>query len=211
MKKLIVCILFAKILFLIGCNTGNISTPFDPSVQVTIDSTIIADYFLEQGYPIDDESISENGVRFVILDEGSGEKIDESDNVAFNYVGFLLNDTIFDTTIDEIADSIRIEVEESIVNRGDTTNLEAWLINKFSSENSPFEITYTQSGWTFNDRFISGFSEGIRFTFDKMGINGRALIFLPSHLAYGFNGNLPLIGSNEVIAFELIPVEIFKQ
>jgi len=199
----------------LGCGEVNIATPFDINVQRRADSTLIADHFLEKGYPINDETITRAGVRFIILDQGIGDKINESDIVSFDFTGFLLNDTIFDTSYEEIADSIRLAIEESITNRGDTigTLFEESILNSFREDKAyqPFNITYSASGWTIRDLFIRGFTDGIGATFKKMGVNGKALIFIPSDLAYSTLGRFPLIDPNAVIAFELSPVEITKQ
>lgn len=209
-----VSILIVLITIFFSCDDGTVITIEDPSVQREIDSIIIADYFLENGYPLSDDNITESGVRFVILEQGSDSLIGESDNVSFDYVGFMLNDTIFDTSIQEIADSIRIAVEESIDARGDTvgTDDEELILLTFREERDylPLEITYSTSGWPYNGRFVTGFSDGITATFNQMGVGGKAIIAMTSSLAYGSIGS-GLIPGDEVIAFELYPVAIERQ
>ncbi len=193
-----------------SCGT-EIEPPIDPAIQAAEDSATIVNYIDDLGLTGQD-SILLTGVHYVILDSGDGEFIDESDIVKFHYLGKTLNDTIFDSSIKEIADSIRTLVQADTV--GVEASLEQLsLLIAFEEDRSyePFEITYTASGWPISGRFINGFEQGVSATFRNMKEGGRALIVIPSAQAYGQGGSGVLIPPNTVIAFELFPVDVVKQ
>ena len=192
-------VLIATVL-LTACGDGNVVVQVDPAIQLASDSVIIAEYMDGKGY--DGYETTSAGVRYFIIKEGAGAAIDESDIVTFDFIGMLTNDSIFDTSIKTIGDSIR--------------NVEN-IPDKFSaafSENktySSFTITYASSGWTINGQFVAGFSNGVSVTFNKMNVGGKAVIAIPSALGYGASGSGLLIPPNAVIVFELLPTEITKQ
>ena len=102
--KNLVFILVAYFILMLGSCGSDVLPPIDPTVQAEEDSIIVANYISELGLTGQDSMLS-TGVRYIILDSGSGESIDESDIVDFNYIGMTLNDTIFDTSIQSVADS----------------------------------------------------------------------------------------------------------
>lgn len=187
-------------LVMLACGDGNVVIQVDPDIQLEVDSIIIADYLDEKGY--ENFSTTASGVRYLILEQGSGDPIDESDIVTFDYIGMLTNDSIFDTSIQAIGDSI-----------SNVENIPDKFATTFSSSRiySPFIITYATSGWTINGQFVDGFSDGVSASFDEMNVGGRALIIMPSALAYGVGGSGLLIPSNSVLIFELLPTEVTKQ
>lgn len=198
MKKGLFAIVTA--LILLSCGDGNVIIEVDPAIQLAEDSTIIAEYMEDKGY--DDFKTTVSGVRYIILEEGSGLPIDESDIVTFDFIGKLTNDSIFDTSIKAIGDSIR--------------NVEN-IPDKFSSSfaesrvYSSYEITYSASGWTINGQFVRGFSDGVSATFKEMNVGGHALIIMPSVLGYGTGSRGLLIPENAVLIFEFFPSEVTKQ
>lgn len=191
---------------LIACGDGNVVVAVDPVVQFEVDSIKIREYLTMQGFSDDEIGVTENGINYVILDPGTGEKIDESDFVEYNYIGKTLGDTIFDTSIKEVNDSLSLFYKENPIIIGGET------VNVFTrTEFEPFFITYSSSGWSTPTGLISGWGEGIASTFNKLGTNGRALIAIPSASAYGTSGIGVFIDSNTPIAFELSIVKITKQ
>ncbi|MEP1035585.1 FKBP-type peptidyl-prolyl cis-trans isomerase [Ekhidna sp.] len=197
MKKGLFTIVTA--LILLACGDGNVVVQVDPALQFTEDSITIAEYMEDKGYTFETTS---SGVRYVILEDGSGDPIDESDIVTFDYIGMLTNDSIFDTSIKAVGDSIR-NVED----------IPAKFTSTFTETRnySPFTITYSFSGWTINGQFVQGFSDGVSASFREMNVDGRALIVMPSALAYGTSGSGLIIPPNTVIAFELLPTDVIKQ
>ena len=212
MKNLFLALsLFSGIIW-ISCGGPEIITPIDPSIQAAEDSATIVNY-LDDLNLLGMDSMLATGVHYVVLDSGDSNAIDESDIVSFNYTGMLLSDSIFDTTIEEIADSIRIAVEAGIT-PGDTSITEFTYLLSFSEERtfSPIEYTYSGSGWTLGSvGFIPGFTSGVSASFNGLKSGGSTLILIPSAQAYGTRGSGVLIGPNTVIAFKLEVIDVIKQ
>ncbi len=205
------------VLWLMACGDGNVFIATDPDIQLAEDSVLIKSFFEAKG--LTDFETTERGVRYAILDEGVGEKISESDIVTFDYIGMLAEETIidgdtiiFDTSIKAVGDSIRAHFLVDSVGMEDKTIPELLLFTYTESRiYSPFIITYASSGWTVEGQFVPGFSDGITQTFNQMGIEGRALIAMPSSLAYGTFPQGSLIPANSVLVFELRPTSVIEQ
>ena len=91
------------VFWLMACGDGNVFIATDPDIQLAEDSIIIKNYLEDRGFS--NFETSEEGLRYVILEEGTGTPIDESDIVTFDYIGMLTNDTIFDTSVKTVGDS----------------------------------------------------------------------------------------------------------
>lgn len=211
MKNLFLALGLFTIILWTSCGDGNVVIPTDPTIQAAEDSATIINHLADLGLS-GEASRTETGVYYVPLTEGNGETIDESDIVTFNYTGKLLNDTIFDTTIGKIADSIRMAIQNDTVGI-EATNIHLSLLNTFAETRNfePFVFTYSGSGWTIDGQFISGFKDGISASFKNMKVGGTVLILIPSGEAYGTSGTGGLIEPNTVITFELSPIEVIKQ
>lgn len=236
MKNFLSIVVLFLITLSLSCS-GDIAEPPDLSIQATEDSVAIVNYIHDLGLS-DLDSVLASGVHFIVLD--SGQKvddgavdtlsIDESDIVDVDYIGKLLTDTIFDTSIRGVADSIRLAVEANIT-PGDTLDVEYAVDTAFHEDKNyaPFEVVYTSTGWTING-FIEGFSEGLTASLGQLSVGGSALIVIPSALAYGVTGNVPtifkigvdesgedefalyqFIEPNKVIAFEIRIASLRKQ
>lgn len=215
MKNLIWIFCLIGLAAAISCSEDNILEVPDPSIQRAADIALIDDYLAENGFT--EVDTTESGVRYVIVEEGTGDAIDESDNVTFNYTGKLLSDTIFDSSIKLVVDSIRAAVSEDSVGLEDKSVHRSILLSfPELDQDRPFDITYTATGWSFEDSFITGFSDGILASFDSrktnsVKIGGKVLIAVPSDIAYGTVGSGYFIGPNTPILFELYPVKVEKQ
>ena len=193
-----------------ACGDGNVFIATDPDIQLAEDSIIIKNYLEDRGFS--NFETSEEGLRYVILEEGTGESIDESDIVTFDYIGMLTNDTIFDTSVKAVGDSIRAHFLVDSVGMSDKTIHEIFLISFTEGRvYDPFIVTYASSGWTVDGQFVPGFSEGIAVTFNQMNVGGRALIAMPSALGYATRPQGLLIPANSVLVFELRPTAVTKQ
>jgi FKBP-type peptidyl-prolyl cis-trans isomerase len=221
MKNFLFVFLSGAIALTVACGDGNLFVPTDPAIQAAEDSAIIVNYLADLGYEGEEVGVLPSGTRYVILDSGKvvedeskrdSISIDESDIVTFHFTGKLINDTIFDTSIKEVADSIRIKVAEDTVGLDDVSEHLVFL-DRFDEDNNyePITITYSSSGWTSTGLFIDGFSDGISATFNKMRIEGSAIVVMPSSEAYGERGSGALIPPNTVLVFELYPIEVIKQ
>lgn len=214
MKKGLFVVLMTMLILSMSCGDGNVTIIVDPAIQKGIDIEIINDYLTENGYSENEIDTTESGVRYVILDEGTGASIGESDQVEYNYVGQFLSDTIFDTSLQSIADSIRLVLVEDSVGLADKSVHELYL-NQFSENRTyqPFFITYTTSGWNFpsGDGVADGFFDGIAATFNQINVGGEVLFAIPSGEAYGTRGSGGLIGPDEVLIFTLSPTSVTEQ
>ncbi len=192
---------------------ADILVPVDPAIQAAEDSVIIVNYIDGLGYS-DRDSVLESGVHYVILDSGDVDPINESDIVNFDYIGKLLSDTLFDTSIEEIADSVRTAVEQDTLGTGEATLTQTALLIAFSDAKTyrPIEYTYSASGWTLgNSGFLGGFTDGVSAALNGLKVGGSALIVLPSAQAYGGRNDIFLIPANTVIAFELKVASVRSQ
>jgi len=200
------------LMILQSCGDGNVIVLENPSVQFKKDLAIITNYLADLGFEGDEIDTTKSGVRYVILDAGDPNLvIEESDIVSYHYIGRLANDTIFDTTIQEVADSIRAKVNADTVGKKDLT--EHYLILDTFLETKKYDsidFTYSKSGWTVT-QFIPGFKEGLIASFDGLGVGGGTLIAIPSSQGYGANATGLLIPANAVLIFELYPIAITKQ
>jgi FKBP-type peptidyl-prolyl cis-trans isomerase len=107
-------------------------------------------------------SVTESGLQYTILAEGSSDKVVKNDTVTVKYIGTLIDGTEFD--------------------KGEI----------------PGHIAGSRG-------LITGFDEGIRL----LGEGGKAVIYIPSDLAYGSRGNRG-IEPNSVLVFDIEVVKVNK-
>jgi cyclophilin family peptidyl-prolyl cis-trans isomerase len=118
------------------------------------------------------------GLQYVITKKGGGKKPAMGSTVYIHYAGFLENGTLFDSSIEDVSKTF----------------------GKFdparAAANQYIPIPF-QAGR--KDGLIPGFIEGI----EKMSIGDKAVLFIPSHLAYGEAGAGDVIPPNTNIIFEI--------
>ncbi|MEQ9424114.1 MAG: FKBP-type peptidyl-prolyl cis-trans isomerase [Cyclobacteriaceae bacterium] len=117
--------------------------------------------------------ITENGLRIVPFTEGSGEPPNPGDIISIDYTGSFLYGRVFDTTIEEDARAAEIFVDG---------NDYVPLVRNLGDPS-----------------LIRGWNEGVSY----MREGQRALLILPSHLAYGEDGFGQIIGPFRIIKFEM--------
>jgi cyclophilin family peptidyl-prolyl cis-trans isomerase len=118
------------------------------------------------------------GLQFVIIKKSGGKKPSPGSNVFVHYAGFLENGTLFDSSIEEVCKTFgKFDPNRAAANQYVPI---------------PFQIGS-------KDGLIPGFIEGI----EKMSIGDKAVIFIPSYLAYGEAGAGDVIPPNSNIIFEL--------
>lgn len=124
----------------------------------------------------------ESGLQIYYDKKGEGPKPKEGENVMINYAGYFTNGEMFNTNLLEVAETYAV-VDEA---------------RKAADAYKPIVTNST------DNRLIQGFREALQ----TMRIGDKATIFIPSHLAYGEQGNPPYIGPNTDIIFELELVEL---
>ncbi|OXA78220.1 peptidylprolyl isomerase [Flavobacterium aquidurense] len=118
------------------------------------------------------------GLEYVITEKGTGKKPANGTQVYIHYAGFLENGTLFDSSIEEVAKTF---------GKFDPARAEA-------KQYQPIPFTAgSKSG------LIPGFIEGI----EQLSFGDKAVIFIPSHLAYGATGAGNVIPPNANIVFEI--------
>ena len=118
------------------------------------------------------------GLKYIITQKGKGKKPAAGSIVYIHYAGFLENGTLFDSSLEDVSKTF----------------------GKFdparAAANQYVPISF-QIGK--KDGLIPGFIEGI----EKMSIGDKAVLFIPSYLAYGVAGAGDVIPPNTNIIFEI--------
>lgn len=123
---------------------------------------------------------TENGLYYVIEKEGTGEATTPGTTMYVNYAGYLLNGTLFDTSLPEIAKA-----------------------NNIFTEGRPYEPLPVNVGM---GQVIPGWDEGLMLL--KKG--SKAKFIIPSPLAYGENGAGALIPANSILVFDVEVTDVQK-
>lgn len=124
--------------------------------------------------------IDKSGLRYTVLSEGDGDIPQKGETVRVNYTGKLLDGTVFDTSIEEIAKS------EGTFNPG-----------------RPYEPYQFPLG---AGAVIKGWDIGIGLL--KAGT--KAVLYVPSPIGYGDRGSGAIIPPNAILIFDVELVEVVK-
>ena len=119
-----------------------------------------------------------SGLRYKILQTGSGKKPVEGSNVLISYAGYLEDGSLFDSSIE----SVNREFGKYDENRAKQNGYQ------------PFPFPYGKK-----DGLIPGFIEGL----EQIKLGDKALIYIPSKLGYGERGAGNVIPPNANIIFEI--------
>ena len=125
---------------------------------------------------------TKSGLQYVILEKGSGKKPAAGATIFIHYAGFFENGTLFDSSIEQVAASYG-KFDEG---------------RKAQGGYSPIAF---QAGK--KDGMIPGFIEGI----EQLSFGDRAVVFIPSNLAYGEGGAGDVIPPNTPLIFEITLLE----
>ena len=123
-----------------------------------------------------------SGLRYKVLQAGSGKKPVEGANVFINYAGYLEDGSLFDSSIE----SVNKECGKFDENRAKQNGYQ------------PFPFPYGKK-----DGLIPGFLEGLSL----MNLGDKALIYIPAKLGYGEKGAGNVIPPNANIIFEIEMLE----
>ncbi|KAA1246475.1 peptidylprolyl isomerase [Aquimarina sp. RZ0] len=130
----------------------------------------------------------ESGLEILFLEKGNGTQPKSGEIVNVNYKGFFTDGKIFDTNLIEVAKEFGLY---------DPNSQRA----KHPKGYAPIQMPYSPDA-----QMIPGFKEGIQ----KMKVGDKAVLFIPSHLAYGERGRTP-IPPNADLIFELEILSIQDQ
>ncbi|MEN2412862.1 peptidylprolyl isomerase [Flavobacterium mesophilum] len=119
-----------------------------------------------------------SGLEFVITEKGSGKKPATGSQIYIHYAGFLEDGTLFDSSIADV-------------------NKTFGKYDKARDEQHGYQPIPFQAGR--KDGLIPGFIEGI----EQLSFGDKAVLFIPSHLAYGATGAPGVIPPNANIIFEI--------
>ncbi|MGL1888540.1 MAG: FKBP-type peptidyl-prolyl cis-trans isomerase [Reichenbachiella sp.] len=189
--------------------------------QGNTDAVIIEDY-LESIGMTDQATEGEDGLYYVVLEEGIGAYPMINDIVSTDYIGKFTDGQIFDTSIKELAlttDSLYWvgegkDIEELMATTGgdlatviSDLNASSGVYTLYSSTRSYNPVTYnhTAEGTGISTGFISGFRTSMHLLTPELNTNGRGASIMPSALGYGTAGSSGgSIPSNTVLIFEFI-------
>lgn len=146
-------------------------------VLVVEEGKTIEAYAAEKGLTLQK---TENGLYYVIEQEGTGDVTTPGTTMYVNYAGYLLDGTLFDTSLPEIAKT-----------------------NNIFQEGRPYEPLSVNVGM---GQVIPGWDEGLMLL--KNGSKAKFLI--PSPLAYGEAGAGALIPANSILVFDVEVTDVQK-
>lgn len=123
-------------------------------------------------------SRTSSGLKYIITQKGKGIKPTKGTQITMNYAGFLENGKLFDTNIQSVAETFG--------------KYDAARAQQGGYEPIPFQAGRKEG-------MIPGFIEGL----DKMSFGDKAILFIPSHLAYGAGGAGDIIPPYANLIFEV--------
>lgn len=145
------------------------------TAQMATDSEIIDNYLTENNIIAEK---TESGLRYVIKKEGKGEKVAIGQEVKIHYAGYLLDGTLFDTSMESAAKA-----------------------SGTFTQGRPYDPLSLTAG---SGQVIQGWEEAILLM--KKGTKMR--VWIPSPLAYGPQQRSALIKENSILIFDMEMVEI---
>lgn len=138
--------------------------------RIIEEDKIIQDYLKEKGL---EAQKTESGLYYIIEEEGTGDPVTPGTSMSVHYAGYLIDGSLFDTSIEAIAK------ENGIFNEG-----------------RPYEPLPVAVGM---GQVIPGWDEGLLLL--KKGSKGKFLI--PSPLGYGENAMGDRIPANSILIFDV--------
>lgn len=149
--------------------------------QLETETQTIEDYLAKNNIKA---TRTESGLYYVIEKEGTGPEIETGDMASVHYAGFLLDGTIFDTSMKEKAQEAGVYSEQRDMQGG----------------YGPLEVQVGQG------RVIQGWDEGLGLL--KKG--DKAKFIIPSPLAYGDRDTGGAIKANSILIFDVEITDVQK-
>lgn len=119
-----------------------------------------------------------SGLKYVITKKAGGKKPEKGSTLYIHYAGFLEDGQLFDSSIENVAQTFG-KYDQNRANQGGYQPI-------------PFQAGRKEG-------MIPGFIEGL----EKLSLGDKAILFIPSHLAYGAGGAGDVIPPNANIVFEI--------
>jgi peptidylprolyl isomerase len=135
---------------------------------------------IDEAYP--EATKSETGLRYIIETVGDGPKPEIGQMVRVHYAGYLMDGTLFDSSIKSVAQAN----------------------GKYDERREPYEPFPLQYGPM--ARVIEGWKEGIQL----LNVGGKAKLIIPPYLGYGARGAGAAIPPNSSLVFDVEVVSIEK-
>lgn len=128
--------------------------------------------------------VLESGLKYVVTQKGTGEKLKEGNNVSIHYTVYFENGKLLETSKLEIAEALDAVNEK----------------RKEAGRYQPIEAKITP-----NAPVIAGLKESLK----QLSVGDKATLFIPYHLAYGEYGTRGIPGKSNLI-FEIEIVELLN-
>lgn len=148
----------------------------DRAAQLAKDKQLIADYLATRHIKA---SSTDSGLFYIIDQPAEDTPVDKGKTIKVHYTGRLLDGTIFDTSVEEVAKA-----------------------NNLYNAQRPYKPFEFQVG---AGCVIKGWDEGLLL----LKKHEKARFFIPSALAYGPNAMGNLIPANSILLFEVEVVDVF--
>lgn len=149
--------------------------------QLEVDAKLIEDYIAKNNLTA---TRTESGLFYVIEKEGEGDQIQNGEKAFINYAGYLLDGTLFDTSMKELAEANNVYDQQRDQQGG----------------YAPIDVVVGEG------RVIPGWDEGLALL--KKGSKAKFLI--PSPLGYGDRQSGAVILPNSVLVFDVEVTDVQK-
>jgi peptidylprolyl isomerase len=169
---------------------GSLAKNWDAPAAFTAGKSAVADAKAAAAAVIENEidaaypeaTKSETGLRYIIETFGDGPKPEIGQMVRVHYAGYLMDGTLFDSSIKSVAQAN----------------------GKYDERREPYEPFALQYGPM--ARVIEGWKEGIQL----LNVGGKAKLIIPPYLGYGARGAGGAIPPNSSLVFDVEVVSIEK-
>lgn len=143
--------------------------------QLAIDLALIDSHLTESNI---EAKTTESGLRYMFTKVGTGENAAPGNEVSIHYAGYLLDGTLFDSSIESVAKA-----------------------NNAYTPGRPYEPLTLQAG---SGQVIRGWEEAILL----MNKGSKMRVWIPSPLAYGPRQRSEVIKPNSVLVFDMEMIDI---
>lgn len=145
------------------------------SEQLAIDEALIDGYLAESNT---EAQTTDSGLRYMFTKKGNGPNAAPGNEVSIHYAGYLLDGTLFDSSIESVAKA-----------------------NGVYTPGRPYEPLTLQAG---SGQVIQGWEEAMLL----MNKGSKMRVWIPSTLAYGPRQRSEVIKPNSILVFDMEMIDI---